>query len=221
MQLKGKTAIITGASSGIGKETAFALAKKGCNIIITYNRGREEGLQTTKECSKYAKADAIQLDVRENESIKKFATKIGKADILINNAGIFVQKKLSEHSEEEIENQIATNLTGLIKLTKALLPKMQREAVIINIASGAGKQGYGGMSVYCATKFAVRGFTQSLAAELPSGMRTYCVNPGVTATRMTNYKGLSPEKVAEIIVKTAEEKLGKKSGEDVDVWEYE
>ena len=76
------------------------------------------------------------------------------------------------------------------------------------------------MSVYCATKFGVRGFTQALAAELPVGIRTYCVNPDTTATRMTNYQGKNPKKVAEVIVLAAEEKLNKKSGDDIDIWNY-
>jgi short-subunit dehydrogenase len=114
------------------------------------------------------------------------------------------------------------NLMGTIKVTRAFMKDFieQGAGVIVNMASGAGEEGYEDLTVYCATKFGVRGFTQALAAELPKGIRVYAVNPGMTATRMTNYQGMAPQKVAEIVVATAEERLSKKSGADIDVWEY-
>ncbi len=107
-------------------------------------------------------------------------------------------------------------------MTKSVLPYMQGQdsGMIINIASGAGKTAHKGLSTYCATKFGVRGFTQTLALELPKSMKIFSVNPGMTATQMTNFKGISPVKVGEVIVNAAKEKYKVKSGQDVDVWEY-
>ena len=102
-------------------------------------------------------------------------------------------------------------------MTKACLK--HTEDVIVNIASGAGKTGYAELAVYCATKFGTRGFTQSMAEEV-SKPKFYCVNPGTTATRMTNFKGVAPERVAEVILKTVKGEYKVKSGSDVDVWNF-
>ena len=226
MKLKNKVAIVTGASNGIGKETAIMLAGKGCRVALTYHKNRGGGQEVLEECRKYGDAMLLQLDVADLESVeealRKVVEKFGRIDLLVNNAGVVVWKDLKEQSVEEIERQLQVNLSGLVKMTRALMPPFytQKEGIIINVSSGAGKKGYGGLSVYCASKFGVRGFTQALSAELPEGIRIYCVNPGMTATRMTNYKGISPFKVAEVIVNAAEENLGKKSGDDIDVWEY-
>jgi NAD(P)-dependent dehydrogenase (short-subunit alcohol dehydrogenase family) len=107
-------------------------------------------------------------------------------------------------------------------MTKRALPmlKKRKEAVIINIASMAGHEGYATLVPYCGTKFGVRGFTKALAEELPKRIRTYVVNPCMTATRMTDFEGVLPEHVADIIVRTAKETLRKKSGDDVDIPDY-
>ena len=226
MNLKDKIVLITGSSQGIGKETAIQFAKERAKVIIIYNTNKKKGEETLKECKKLTDCLIIQLNITDLNSIKdcveKVIDKFGAIDILINNAGVVVWKNFAEQSEKEIENQIDTNLTGLIKMTRAVLPYMkgQNEGIIINISSMAGKEAYEEITVYCATKFGVRVFTQSLAKELPKGIRVYCINPGMTATQMTNYQGMPPKKVAEVIVKIAKEVLGKKSGEDIDVENY-
>ena len=144
--------------------------------------------------------------------IKKFS----RIDILINNAGVIFWKSLSEQSFEEIEAQLRINLEGLIKMTKACLPYLK--SCIINIGSGAGKSAHAILSAYCATKFGVRGFTQAIALEHPD-LKVYCVNPGMTATQMTNFRGRMPEEVAEVIINTAKGEYQVPSGGDVDVWE--
>lgn len=226
MKLKDRVVLVTGSSAGIGKETAMQFAQKGCKVIVTYNKGKEGGKKVLKECKKYGDTVLLHLDVRDDRSIdrvvKAVLKKFGRVDILVNNAGVVSWGDLIKQSRADIEEQIRVNLTGLIKVTRAFLPRFyeQREGLIINIGSGAAKEGFAGLAVYCASKFGVRGFTRALAQELPKGVRIYCVNPGQTATRMTGFKGVHPSKVAEIIVRTAEEKLGKRSGDDIDVWEY-
>ena len=221
--LKDKAVLITGSSIGIGRETAFKFAEEGCKVVITYYKDKKEAENTSKKCIERGASYVIatQLNVMEDNSIKscvkKVVDKFGKIDILINNAGIVVWKPLKEQSFKDIEEQIRTNLEGLIKMTRECLPYIKD--TIINISSGAGKEGYGGLSTNCATKFGVRGFTQSIAQELQN-IKVYSVNSGSTATRMNNFRGTPPEKVAEIILRTAKGELKSNSDRDIDVWDY-
>lgn len=179
-----------------------------------------------KECHRNGDAALYQLDVRKVSSVERIVSDVvarfGRIDILVNNAGVMQENPLAEQSMADIDEQVMVNLLGVIRMTRVVLPvfRQQHDGIILNIASGAGKQGFAELSVYCATKFGVRGFTQALAQELPSGIRTYCINPGTTATPMTKFRGTDPRKVAGIIVRAAEETLGKRSGDDVDIWEY-
>lgn len=226
MELKEKVVLITGSSDGIGKETALLFAKHGANIVVTYNKNKKGGEDVFKECKKTKEPLLANLDVTNDESIKncveKTIDKFGAIDILINNAGVLFNKYFIEQNANEIDLQIDTNVKGLIKMTKAVLPYMQGQGngIIINIASAAGKNAYEGLTTYCATKFAVRGFTQALAKELPKEIKIYSVNPGLTATKMTNFQGVNPRKVGEVILKTAEEKISVESGGDIDVWKH-
>lgn len=135
---------------------------------------------------------------------------------MVNNAGIVVWKLFKDQNYEEIKEQIRTNLEGLIKVTKECLPHIKE--AIINLSSGAGLEGYETLTTYCATKFGVRGFTQALAQELPN-LKIYSINPGVTATRMNDFKGQPPIEVAKIILNAIKGKYKIDSGGDVNVWE--
>ncbi|MGZ3577807.1 MAG: SDR family NAD(P)-dependent oxidoreductase [Syntrophales bacterium] len=226
MNLEGKTILVTGSSSGIGRETSHRLALERCRLILTYFRGEAAGKKVLKECMKHGDAALYRLDVRDEGSIKRLVKSVterfSSLDILINVAGVLAEKPLMEQSAEDTANQVGVNLLGLINVTRSFLPllQMQKEAVIVNIASGLAKEVLPELTVYCATKWGVRGFTRAIALELPDRVRVYCVNPGLTATRMTDYQGADPADVAKIIVRTAAEKLRKKSGDDVDVWRY-
>ena len=225
MELKNKVVLITGSSSGIGKATALEFARKGARVIVTYQVNKKGGEQVFKECKKLSECALLKLDVTSDKSIKecvkKVVQKFGKINVLVNNAGVISWKNLDKQTDREIENQIKVNLSGLIKATKLFLPHLdKKDSIIINISSGAGKTGYSTLTAYCAAKFAVRGFTQALAEELPSGIKICSVNPGMTSTRMTNYHGVEPEQVADIILRTAEGDIEADSDNDVDVWDY-
>ena len=226
MNLEDKTILVTGSSSGIGRETALQLARERCRLILTYFKGKAAGEEVLKECLKHGEAALYRLDVRDDSSVRRLVKSVtdrfSRLDILINVAGVLAEKPLIEQSAEETANQVGVNLLGLINVTRSFLPLLhrQKEAVIVNIASGLAKEVLPDLTVYCATKWGVRGFTRALALELPDRMRVYCVNPGLTATRMTDYQGADPADVAKIIVRTAAEKLRKKSGDDVDIWRY-
>ena len=226
MKLEGKTVLVTGSSSGIGRETALQLAREKCRVILTYFQGEAAGEKVLKECLKHGEAALYQLDVRDEKSIRRLVKSVADGfshlDILINVAGVVSDKPLIEQSAKDTANQVGVNLLGLINVTRSFLPILYRrkDAVIVNIASGLAKEVMPELTVYCATKWGVRGFTRAIALELPGSVRVYCVNPGMTATRMTDYRGADPADVAKIIVRTAAEKLRKKSGDDVDVWRY-
>lgn len=212
--------LITGATHGIGKATAYRFAKEGAELFLTYNVAEDRVKEVEKKCKELGakSVNFHQLDLRDNKSILALGEKVSEIDILINNAGVIFWKNLEAQSFEEIESQIKVNLEGLIKLTKVLLPKVKKR--IVNIASGAGKTGYAGLSVYCATKFGVRGFSQSLRSELAGKIDVVVVNPGMTKTRMTNFQGDPVEKVAEVIFKAAVGEIRPDEFGDVDVWEY-
>lgn len=223
MDLKDKVVLITGSSVGIGRATAYEFSKEGSKVIITYYRDKDEAIKTKEECYKFGakEVSVFYLNLTENESIIKLHSEVikkyGGVDILINNAGVVAWKPLKEQTFEEIESQIRVNLEGLIKITKIFLPNVRD--CIINIGSGAGKSPFSNLTTYCATKYGLRGFTQSLALEEPK-LRIYTVNPGMTATRMTNYQGVPPEYVAKVILNTAKGVYKVPSGSDIDVWEY-
>ncbi|MBI2136187.1 SDR family oxidoreductase [Candidatus Woesearchaeota archaeon] len=220
--LANKTVLVTGSSIGIGKETAFLFAKEKCKVIITYYKDKEEASLVLKKCidAGSPEAYALKLNVMDNASIMKLVkTAVGKfkkIDILVNNAGHCCTKELNTQTFEDTEAQIRTNLEGLIKITKAFLPYINE--MIINIGSGAGKKGYKDLTTYCATKFGVRGFTQALAEEFPA-LKIYCVNPGRTATRMTNFKGRPCEQVAAVIVNASKGIYPISQDHDIDVWD--
>ena len=226
MDLQGKTVLVTGSSSGIGRETALQISREGCRVILTYFRGQKAGKEVLNECVKHGESFLHRLDVRDDRSIQRLVKSVterfSSLDVLINCAGVMAENPLVKQSAEETANQVGVNLLGLINMTRSFLPLLQKQkgAVIVNIASGLAKEVLPELTVYCATKWGVRGFTRALALELPERVRAYCVNPGMTATRMTGYQGADPADVAGIIVRTAAENLRKKSGDDVDVWRY-
>lgn len=222
--LKNKVVFVTGSSHGIGKETALLFAHEKAQVIVTYNKDKKAGEKVVEECKQLGspKTLLIKLDIKSNSDIKNAAKEIrekfGHIDILVNNAGVISWENLPDQSLDEIENQLRTNLEGMIKVTRLCLDLVK--STIINIASGAGIEGYGGLSVYCATKFGIRGFSQALAKELED-IQIYVVNPGMTATKMTGYRGTPAVRVAAIILNTAMGKYTIESGGDVNVWDYE
>ena len=218
-----KVVFITGSSIGIGRETAFWFAKANWKIVISYLKDRKEAEKTARKCKELGAEDimVLNLDLRESNNIdkcvKEIVKKFRKIDVLINNAGVIVWKNFSEYNDKDIEDQIRINLEGLIKITKKCLPYIRD--TIINIASRAGKIAHAGLSVYCATKFGVRGFSYALADELKGKIKVYCVNPTTTATRMTGFSGDPAEKVGEIIFNSVIGKYKIESGGEIDVWE--
>lgn len=211
--------VITGASRGIGEATAYNFARHGHRLILTYNHSSNQATGVRDRCLQLGavQVHAIPLDICSTSSRRDFLTQLRECvtavDILINNAGVLVQKPLSAQSEEEIDQQIMTNLAGPIKLVHALIPFGLKR--VVNVASDLSKYGLPDFSVYCASKFGLRGFSQALALEGP--VHVVCVNPDKTGTAMNNGQGRRPEVPAEIIYRAALGHYPVTNGGDVDV----
>lgn len=167
MKLKNKNIIVTGASDGIGKSTALALAKEGANLIL-FGRDQERLKQVSSECGN--NASYYSFDLTDHDSRKKAVGEVlskYKIDILINNAGIWHKAgELETIEESKIYEVINTNLTSQILLTKQLLSSMiDRETAIINVISKSGIIAQKGQSVYTASKYGMKGFTDVLRED--------------------------------------------------------
>lgn len=222
-QDKIKIVFITGSSSGIGRQTAFFFAREKYHLMLTYHQDKQEGEETKEECLRLGAKDVLllQIDLTDDQSIRNAVKQIieqhNQIDILINNAGMLIKGNLAERSFEQITQEMKANLEGAIKLTKECLPYIKES--IVNIGSYLGLQGKGRLAVYSATKFGVRGFSKSLAKELPH-LKIYTVNPCLTATKMGSPEGVHPAMVAEIIFQAAQGKYKAKSGADINVRDY-
>ena len=212
MRLENKVAIITGAGSGIGKETALLFAKEGAKVVVA-DMNESAGEETVAQIKKNGDGVFVKLDVSNREQAKQVVKitleKYGRIDILINNAGIVQDAFLSKMTEEQWDKVIDVNLKGVFNCTQAVVEVMmnQGNGVIINTSSIVGLNGNVGQVNYAATKAGLIGMTKTLAKELgKKGIRVNAVAPGFIATPMTSNV---PEKILEMMKeKTPLRRLG-------------
>ncbi|MDI1324076.1 MAG: SDR family oxidoreductase [Algoriphagus sp.] len=182
-----KTILITGASSGIGKETAKLFQAKGWNVIATMRNPDSESELTTLENVWVIKLDVLDLDSVE-KAVREGIQKFGGIDVLLNNAGYGAYGPLESFSRDKILRQFNTNVIGLLDVTKAVLPhfRQNKKGLIINISSIGGKMTFPLGALYHGTKFAVEGISESLHYEVEQfGGQVKIVEPGMIATEFS------------------------------------
>jgi 3-oxoacyl-[acyl-carrier protein] reductase len=214
--LKGKTALITGAGRGIGRATAIAFAKEGINLGLV-GRTSANLENVVKELEEYdVQVTMATADVSDNESViaavDHIKSELGSIDILINNAGIGKFAKFLEQSPEDFKSMIDVNLMGTYYVTRAVLPGMieQSSGDIINISSTAGERGGAVTSAYSASKFGLLGLSESLMQEVRKhNIRVTALTPSTVATDLAFSENLTdgnpenvmqPEDLAELMV---------------------
>lgn len=191
-----RTALITGSTRGIGKETALLLLQKGLNVIIS-SRSQDNVENVIEEIldkfpSKKENILGLKCDVSKHSEVKTLVNvsvkRFGSIDILVNNAGIVYYKSIINTTEEEWNKTIDTNLKGSFLFIKELLPYMienKSGGIIINVSSGAGKSGFPNLSAYCASKFGIIGLTESVAQEVANNnVKVIAICPGGVDTKM-------------------------------------
>lgn len=211
--LENKTALITGATRGIGKGIAKVFAEHGANVAFTYSSSVDAANALEKELqSKGVKAKGYQSNAAKFDAAQELAKNVldefGAIDILINNAGITKDNLLMRISEDDFDKVIEVNLKSVFNLTKAVIRTMmkQRSGSIINMSSVVGVKGNAGQSNYAASKAGIIGFSKSVALELGSrNIRSNVIAPGFIETEMT-------EALPEETVKTWREAIPLKRG---------
>jgi len=231
MNIQNKTAFITGGTTGIGLAIAMAILKGGGNVAV-YSKSSPPP-QTKKDFLTHPNVLVIKGDVRNQKEVtkalKKTVATFGSVDILINNAAIAKRELFVESSAKDWEMIIDTNIKGALITTKEALAYMikQRSGIIINISSGAGLYGIGGLALYSLSKAALVNFTQSLDQEVKQfGVRVITVAPGSTDTRMflnlfpDDKAKHTPEDVAGVVLKAITGEISPNDDLVVDVFEH-
>jgi len=192
MNLDTQTCVVTGSSRGIGKGIATELGEHGANVVVNYRSSEGEAYNVVDEIeSRGGTAIAVQADVTDGTAVEAMADRVknafGPADVLVNNAGITIDKTFEHMTREDWDQVMDVNLGGVYNCTNAFFEDLQAadEGRLINISSVVGQQGNYGQANYAATKSGLFGFTRTVALELAdSGTTANCVSPGFVKTDM-------------------------------------
>jgi len=213
--LRGKVALVTGGSRGIGLAIARALVAEGVNVGVTGQSGAHLSAARPKiEAAGPGAAETLQADIRSaadvDRAVDAVVSRFGGLDILVNNAGIGIFKNVADMTAEEWSRIIDTNLTGVFHACRAAIPHMRTRGggFIINISSLAGKNAFIGAAAYCASKAGLNAFSEALMQEVRyDGIRVSYVMPGSVATGFNNgdeSKGadwkISSDEVADVVL---------------------
>ncbi|MBT2159916.1 SDR family oxidoreductase [Zobellia barbeyronii] len=213
MKLESKVIIVTGASRGIGKEIAILLAKNGASVIVNHSNSEDEAKNTVETIlSNGGKAIAVKADVSDeiqvtelfDQAIKTY----GKVDVLINNAGVMVSKKLKDNTQEDFSRQFDINVKGVFNTLKEADAKLADNGNIINISSSTVKLMFPTYSLYSASKAAVEQMTRVFSKEIGRGISVNALAPGATETDLF-MKGKSQETIDKLSSMNAFNRLAK------------
>ncbi|HVY07107.1 MAG TPA: 3-oxoacyl-ACP reductase family protein [Burkholderiales bacterium] len=200
ISLEGKTALVTGGATGIGKAISIALAGAGARIAVNHFGRAGEARHLVKEMAAAgASAIEVEADITKAARVEKMMTKVrdalGPIDILINNAGVLLEKPFLETTEEDWDFVVDTDLKGVFLCSRAALPGMMERGhgVIVNIASELGLLGRALYGPYCAAKAGVIGLTRSMAREFAPAIRVNAIAPGPINTPMLSLEHMSKE----------------------------
>jgi NADP-dependent 3-hydroxy acid dehydrogenase YdfG len=217
-RLSGNAVLITGASAGIGWACAIALAREGADLVVTARRSERLVTLVREAEAAGVRAVAVPGDAREEDTaiqaVAAAKTQFGRLDILINNAGVGIYKNIADTTAAEYDHLVDSNVRSTFLFTRHAVPLMieQKRGTILMISSMAGKYGFAGEAVYCATKFAQMGLAQALDKELrphgikvgaicPGGVKTeFAIGAGRTAPGVAASTMLEPEDVASAVV---------------------
>lgn len=213
-ELRGRVAIVTGAGRGVGRAIAVALAERGMRVVVGARTAAEVERVAAAIREKGGEAVAVAADVRDPDGARALADRAldewGRLDTLVNNAGVGGSGPVETLPLATWLSCLDTNLTGAFLCAQAVLPAMRQQGggQIVMISSGAGKQGYANMAAYCASKFGLMGFAQSLAAEVgDDGIKVCAITPGSVLTEFSGSRGprpgakyLKPEDVADAVI---------------------
>lgn len=191
-QVRGQTVVITGATSGIGRETAGAFARAGAQVVVAGRRGERLTELVSEIEGRGGQALAVRTDVAEQEQVENLVQqtvdRFGRMDVLVNNAGVGIAARFEEQSIEDFRGVMEINFWGAVYGCKAAVPRMKAQpqgGVIINVSSILGKRGMPFETAYCASKFALAGFSEALRTEvMADGIDVSTIFPGAVESEI-------------------------------------
>jgi len=200
MSIINSVIIVTGASKGIGRATALALAREGGRVLAVARTASLLAELESLAADLPGQVVAVPADVTQRAQVEGVVDlglqRFGRIDVLVNNAGVELPKPVEDFTDGDYDVMLDTNLRAVFFLIQAVVPTMkeQRSGLIVNIASTAGHRGFGSDSVYCASKFGVVGLTDALDEELRQyGIRVSCISPGATNTELAKETWSPPD----------------------------
>ena len=201
MGLQGRTALITGAATGIGRATALLFAQAGATVVVNHLGRAEDAQEVVHQITSHGgKAWTVEADVTQASAVSAMVAQVqaaGRIDILVNNAGIIQEKPFLETTEDDWDRMLDVDLKSVFLMCRTVLPGMvaQGSGVVVNMASDLGLLGRAGFAPYCTAKAGVIGLTRSLAREFAPAIRVNAIAPGPVDTAMVSLASMSAETI--------------------------